>query len=110
MEMFVEAFPGPGSRVQVSSGGGTGPIWSRDGRTLYYVRTGDKSTLMEVPMQTTPALRPGAPGVITAFPYLVSGPARSHDVTADGQRFLVATHDRPQGRPVTELQVIVNWR
>jgi Tol biopolymer transport system component len=111
MEVFVEAFPGPGSRVQVTSGGGTGAIWSRDGRTLYYVRqTATDSTLMEVPIQTTPALRPGTPRAITAFRYLVSGPARSHDVTADGQRFLVSTYDPPEAAPVTSLQVIVNWR
>ena len=35
-EVFVAPFPGPGGRVQVSTGGGGLPIWSRDGRTLYY--------------------------------------------------------------------------
>ena len=35
-EVFVSPFPGPGGRIQVSTGGGGLPAWSRDGRTLYY--------------------------------------------------------------------------
>ncbi len=35
--MFVQAFPGPGSRTQVSAGGGRNPMWSKDGRTIYYL-------------------------------------------------------------------------
>jgi hypothetical protein len=36
-EVFVQAFPGPGSRTQVSAGGGRNAMWSKDGRTIYYV-------------------------------------------------------------------------
>jgi serine/threonine-protein kinase len=35
-EVFVRAFPGPGPRVQISTGGGDKPIWSPDGTTIYY--------------------------------------------------------------------------
>jgi eukaryotic-like serine/threonine-protein kinase len=110
LEVYLEAFPGPGRRIQVSSGGGTGAIWSRDGRTLYYIKTTrTEHTLMEVPIQTAPILSAGTPRVVTKFPYLVSGPARSYDVTPDHQRFVVTTYEYPGGAPVTELHVIVNW-
>ena len=39
-EIFVQPFPGPGARLQVSSGGGRGPRWRRDGRELFYVSDG----------------------------------------------------------------------
>ena len=35
-EVFVESFPSPGRRVQVSAGGGNLPVWRRDGRELFY--------------------------------------------------------------------------
>ena len=83
----------------------------RNSQKLYYIgRTAAESTLMEVPMQADSVLRAGTPRAITPFPYLVSGPARSHDAAADGQRFVVTTYDPPPGKAVAELQVIVNWR
>src|SRR5262245_40895655 len=36
-EVFVETFPAGGGRWQVSSQGGANPVWSRDGRELYFV-------------------------------------------------------------------------
>ena len=65
---------------------------------------------MEVPIETTPVLKIGTPTEILPFPYVVSGPARSHDITADGRSFVVTTYDPPPGEPVTALQVIVNGR
>lgn len=35
-QVYVRPFPGPGERYQVSTDGGAMPIWSRDGRRLYY--------------------------------------------------------------------------
>ena len=35
-EVVVQPFPGPGGRVQISSGGGSEPVWSRDGKRLFY--------------------------------------------------------------------------
>ena len=37
-DVYVSPFPGPGGRVQVSPDGGGPPVWSRDGRTLYYAK------------------------------------------------------------------------
>jgi Tol biopolymer transport system component len=35
-EVYVRPYPGGGAAVPISAGGGTSPVWSRDGRTLYY--------------------------------------------------------------------------
>lgn len=35
-EVYVRPFPGPGGKWQISTGGGTYPIWSRNGRELFY--------------------------------------------------------------------------
>ena len=36
MEVYVRPFPGPGGTKQVSVDGGDQPLWSRDGRELYF--------------------------------------------------------------------------
>ena len=35
-EIYVRPFPGPGGRIQLSREGGQGPVWGRDGGTLFY--------------------------------------------------------------------------
>src|SRR5258706_2718859 len=35
-EVYVRPFPGPGGKWQVSTGGGVMPVWSRNGRELFY--------------------------------------------------------------------------
>ena len=57
-EVFVQPFPGPGGRLQVSIDGGTEPVWSRDGRELFYIN-GDK--MMVVDITTAPAFQAGLP-------------------------------------------------
>jgi Tol biopolymer transport system component len=60
-EIYVRPFPGPGSRVQVSSEGGVEPVWSRDGRELFFMNGRD---LLAVPIQTGSALTAGCPQVL----------------------------------------------
>ena len=50
-EIYVQSYPSGGNRTPVSTGGGSLPRWSRDGRDLFYI-TGD--TVAAV------AIRPGA--------------------------------------------------
>lgn len=38
LQVYVQAYPGPGRRHQVSANGGISPIWRADGRELFYVR------------------------------------------------------------------------
>jgi len=46
-QVVVQALPGPGPRLQVSTTGGTEPVWSRDGRRLFY-RSGQKIAMAEI--------------------------------------------------------------
>ncbi len=96
---IVEPFGRPGSRVQVSVGGGSTPAWSRDGRMLYYVT---QHTLFEsaVHAGATFACDPPAP-VFTA-----NAEIDSYDVAPDGQKFLVLRRPPPDFLP---FNVIVNW-
>ena len=37
-EVYLQRFPELGAKVQVSTDGGYSPVWSRDGRELFYAR------------------------------------------------------------------------
>ncbi len=76
--------------MQVSNNGGIYPVWSRDGRELFYVEPGPR--LMSVSLETNETSRTFAFGVrapIMDFPYFTGPEGRTYDVSPDGQRFLV---------------------
>jgi len=114
-EVYVRPFPGlEGGREQVSANGGDSPLWSPDGRGLYY-RSGD--TVMGVPVKTSPALSLGTPEVLFRGKYtsLRSSPYASElgpwDISPDGKRFLMmkdvestAAAEGPQ-----RIHIVLNW-
>ena len=102
----VYAIPasGQGPRVTVSIDGGTGPVWSRDGRELFY-RAGDD--LMSVQVRTTGALALGERRKLLDLSRYDSGYVHEFDVSPDGQRFLLIRTEA-QSRP-TRLDIVINW-
>jgi Tol biopolymer transport system component len=106
-EIFVQSFPGPGERRQVSVNGGRQPRWRRDGGELFYVSPDRKITAVEV--RPGAPLSAGKPRALFQTRILPLVEVRNHyDVTADGQRFIVNSR-RPEDalQPIT---VLVNWR
>jgi eukaryotic-like serine/threonine-protein kinase len=104
-EIYVQSFPGPGGKWQISSTGGTEAHWRGDGKELYY-RSADQK-LMAVDMNLGATLEAGVPKAL--FPlHLETGLARNRFVAQkDGQRFLlVATPARESMTPTT---VVLNW-
>ena len=96
-EVFVAPFPGPGGRVQVSTGGGGLPIWSRDGKTLYYPQA---NRMVATTLSFTPD--PAVTGRRTLFEgdYALDDALHSpYDVGPDGTFLLV--------RPVREVRTVV---
>jgi Tol biopolymer transport system component len=47
LEVYVVSFPTPDAKFQLSTNGGRIPVWSRDGRELYFI-SGDSVTLGRV--------------------------------------------------------------
>jgi len=104
-EVYVQAFPGPGSRAQVSSRGGTEPRWSPAGDELFY-RAGDR--MMAVSIRTTPTLVVETPRVLFEGRFARMGWGQAnYDVTRDGKRFLMV-QGLDEALP-TSFKVIANW-
>ena len=101
-EVWVQAFPGPGSPVRVSSRGGVEPLWARNGRELYYLE-GNK--LMAVAVDPGPEFNFKAPVLLFESRYQRSRQPPSYDVGLDG-RFLVI---KPSTATVPAITVISNW-
>jgi Tol biopolymer transport system component len=58
-EIYVQAYPGPGAKIQVSTDGGTDAAWKRNGGELYY-REGNKMMMVSVDTAGT-FVRPDQP-------------------------------------------------
>ena len=107
MEVYVQPFPGPEGKWQISTGGGVAPVWARNGRELFYgSRPGEQ--LMVVDITTQPTFRAGTPRVLLeeGFRLTARGQSANYDVTADGQRFLMVQGGDAN---LTQLNVVLNW-
>jgi Tol biopolymer transport system component len=114
-EVYVQPYPGPGARQQISVDGGTAPAWSRDGRELFYVTAtsiGGQAALtrmMGVPVQLKPTFAAGTPRMLFQGRYGATAQIRGYDVAPDGRRFLmVQQKERPPMR-VAEMIIFQNW-
>ncbi|HKF58523.1 MAG TPA: hypothetical protein VKJ45_23990, partial [Blastocatellia bacterium] len=106
-EIYVRPFPGPGGKMQISTEGGTEPMWARNGRELFY-RNGDK--MMVTAVETTPVFTAAKPRLLFEGHYETGFSAfeRNYDLSSDGQRFLMIKPGE-QESAATQLNVVLNW-
>src|SRR5262249_27526429 len=109
-QLYIQSFPEPGRKQQVSTNGAFIARWSRDGKELFYVSP--DLTLTAVSVTTTgSSLEVGAATPLFKAPIdrTTLGNGRSYDVAADG-RFLInvsSSASSPSSSPIT---VILNWQ
>jgi Tol biopolymer transport system component len=106
-EIYVQAYPGPGGKWQISTDGGTEAVWNRNGRELFY-RSGNK--MMAVDITAQPSFSAGKPHLLFEGPYLPT-PATfpNYDVSLDGQRFLMLKPAEKTQAQTTQITVVLNW-
>jgi serine/threonine-protein kinase len=106
-EVYVQPFPGLGGRWQVSSKGGVEPLWSPNGRQLFY-RLGDQVWVVDV--QAGSGFSASKPRLLFEKPgYGRGSPIRSWDISLDGKRFLMVKLEERKPQPVTEMILVENW-
>jgi serine/threonine protein kinase/Tol biopolymer transport system component len=105
-QVFVQSFPEPGRKVQISKGGGSHARWRNDGKELFYLAADNK--LMAVAVKESSGFEAGPPTTL----FEMSGLDRNffrypYAVAADGQRFLLLKPvEEAASRPLTIVQ---NW-
>ena len=106
-EIYVQPYPGPGGKWQISVDGGREPVWNRNGRELFY-RSGDK--MMAVDIATQPGFAAGKPRVLFEGQYEPTGyTVADYDVSPDGQRFLMLKRGDKESATPTQINVVLNW-
>jgi len=101
MEVYTQSFPEPGRKYQISVKGGNSPIWSRDGRELFFL--GPDLAMMAAPIRDVGGkLEIGSPTQL--FDPKIAG--NKFDVSKDG-RFLIPVRNDAAASP---LNLIVNWQ
>lgn len=103
-EIYVTPFPGAGGKWEVSAGGGIQPIWSADGKELFYLSTDDRIMAFDV-RERDSTIEFGTPQPLFQAP-VFAAPGWRYDAAADGQRFLVLVSKEEGPAPVT---LVVHW-
>jgi Tol biopolymer transport system component len=101
-EVYVQSFPAPGAKSRISTNGGNRPIWSRDGKYLYYIAADRKLT--QVAVTTSPKFHAGAPKPLFETRL---GPEHAFDIHPDGRRFIMPIP--LEDATATPMTVVINW-
>jgi Tol biopolymer transport system component len=105
-EVYAQPYPGPGGKYQISTDGGTEPVWNPNGKELFY-RSGDK--MMAVDVTTQPAFSVGKPKMLFQGPYVPTPfTFPNYDVSPDGRRFLMIKESE-QASSLNQINVVLNW-
>jgi Tol biopolymer transport system component len=119
LEVYLQPYPAPGPRTQVSIDGGSSPAWHPSGRALFFLAQTDprdparrRMMIVDVDLRGGPRL--GTPRQLFEFRTADLGfactPVRCYDVARDGQRFFVTQLIPPAPTPpVTHITLIQNW-
>jgi len=101
-EVYVQPFPGPGGKVQVSTEGGEAARWAHNGRELFY-RNGNK--MLVAAYTTSPGFSPQAARQLFEGNFMDS---LQYGVSLDDQRLVMVHSGEKEGTP-RQLNVVVNW-
>jgi len=107
-EVYVQTFPTPGGKWQVSTNGGGYPVWSKDGKELFFISADRKLMAVEVKVDAVrggPRFEAGVPKPLFDTRFLPTDNSW-FDVSKDG-RFLIPTI--PEQEANTPMTVVVNW-
>lgn len=102
-EVYVQAYPGPGGKYQISTEGGTEPVWNPNGRELFH-RRGSK--IMATLVTTRPRFSVGETRVVfeEAASTTRRGESATYSASPDGQRLLMQKYGE-----ATQINVVLNW-
>ena len=101
-EIYIQSFPTPGKKWRVSVNGGSRPVWSRDGKELFYI--GSDHNLMVSTVKAGPTFETGSPQPLFVTRQSIT---RFFDVSPDGRRFLLI--DRLPNPITPPMNLVINW-
>ena len=112
-EIYVQPFPPTGSKYQITTTGGLSPLWSPDGKQIFYVEAKDgfSGQLMSVDVRTEPNFSFANPMRLPIDRIAVrAANVRMYDITPDGKEFLVTLTGTDTEKPAQpQVHITLNW-
>ena len=109
-EIFARSFPlSEAGEIQITARGGTRPMWSRDGKSLFYwSESGDVASINGIQITPGPPRAGAHRREIIKGPYVSAGTNTGYDFFGD--RFLLMKNVLPDGtKPRREIVIAQNW-
>jgi serine/threonine-protein kinase len=108
-EVYVQAFPNPGAKYQISRDGGTEPLWAKSGLKLFY-RNGDKMMSVAIDAKGDD-IEARVPTLLFEGRFAASPGTMGdawYDVSPDGQRFLML-RDEETPNSTASIVMVQDW-
>src|SRR5262245_5739618 len=103
-EEYVQSFPTPGHKYQVTTGGALLALWRKDGKEIFIVGNDVQTLYAAEVLESGSEFRASAPHLLFRTPNTVF----AVDATRDGQRFIMPV---PEGKTVPpSITVVLNWK
>jgi serine/threonine-protein kinase len=99
-QVYLQPWPETGAKYQVTKQGGRLPMWSADGRDLYYDWDG---RMFSIPVHMGTQVTFGQPAAMPITGYIQPLIRRNYDMTPDGKQFVMLFRAGPQ------VEVISNF-
>ena len=108
-EVYVRPFPDiETGRWQISRGGGTKPLWRRDGQELFFLAP--RGRMMAVPVELGESFSSGGATELFSGEYFEESRGRTYDITPDGERFIMVKYGRETSDSEHgEIVTVLNW-
>jgi serine/threonine-protein kinase len=110
-ELYVRPFPGGEGKLQVSTGGGSYPIWSRNQHQLFSLTPDWRIMVLDYAVQNG-SFVPGRPRLWSPKGLEFLGGNYPYDLAPDGKRFAVVLDTAPterEQRPTESIVVMLNF-
>jgi hypothetical protein len=111
-QLYVQPYPS-GSKYQITTNGGVFPLWSPDGKQLFYAST-QRDKLFSVNVQTDTSFSFSQPSQVPLPPGALLGTTstRNYDLAPDGKQFVVVMivpQAAPAQRTNQQIEFVQNW-
>jgi len=106
-EIYLQPYPEGGSRLTVTTSGGDQPVWSRDGRKLFF-RANGAVNAMDFAAGPQPSVSNGRVLFPDRFDNPQAGNHTGYDAFPDGRLLMLQSATNPEGER-TKIVIVFNW-
>ena len=111
-EVYVRPFPGPGGQYQISAAGGSRPLWSHDGRQLFFLDDQQRINVADTSV-TGGSFVANKPRMCSNKSLAFMGSNYAYALAADGKRFAIVLKagksEQPQRNTTDRVGVLLNF-